>query len=303
MRRAPHQDNATLGITLVISAMFIFATQDALTKYLAASYSVPQILWIRFVFYALFALAFSARKKPLRDSLKSAVPVLQICRSLLIVAEIGLFIVAIRHMSLAEMHSLLATFQLMVTAIAAVFLREPVGIRRWAAVFVGFLGVLIILRPGVAALQPAALMALLTALMFAGYNVMTRLVARYDDSETSTVYMALIGALVLSVIGPFYWTPPTPTDWLLLLCLSCTAAAGHLCLIKALEAAPASTLQPFNYVLLVFATIIGYLVFDSLPDFWTVIGASIVVASGLYTIYRERTRGKKPLADPSTGIT
>ena len=89
----------------------------------------------------------------------------------------------------------------------------------------------------------------------------------------------------------------------MLLCLSCTAAAGHLCLIKALEAAPASTLQPFNYVLLVFATIIGYLVFDSLPDFWTVIGASIVVASGLYTIYRERTRGKKPLADPSTGIT
>ena len=290
MRRAPQQDNASVGIHLVVSAMFIFATQDAITKLLADSFDVPQILLVRFAFYALFAVAYSARKKPLREILKSEVPLLQIGRSLLILVEIGLFIVTIRFLSLAEIHALLATFPLMVTAIAAVFLREPVGIRRWAAVGAGFIGVLVILRPGVEALQPGALLALLTAFMFAGYNVMTRLVARHDDGETSTVYMALIGAVVMACIGPFYWRGPTMEEWLWLACLSCTATAGHFLLIKALEAAPASTLQPFNYTLLVFASIIGYLVFDNLPDIWTVVGATIVVSSGLYTIYRERQR-------------
>lgn len=176
MKSPDHQDNATLGITLVITAMFIFSLQDAITKTLAVTYSVPQILWIRYIFYIFFALAISARKKPLREALKSKTPWLQIFRSLLIVAEIGMFIVTIRYLSLAEMHALLATFPLMVTAIAALFLKEPVGIRRWGAVFVGFLGVLVILRPGLAAIQPAALLALVTALMFAAYNVMTRLV-------------------------------------------------------------------------------------------------------------------------------
>jgi drug/metabolite transporter (DMT)-like permease len=296
MKSPYHQDNATLGIALVITAMFIFSLQDAITKTLAVTYSVPQILWIRFVFYIFFALAISARKKPLRDSLKSEVPWLQIFRSLLIVAEFGMFIVTIRYLSLAEMHALLATFPLVVTAIAAVFLKEPVGIRRWGAVFVGFLGVLVILRPGLAAIQPAALLALVTALTFAAYNVMIRLVSRYDDGETSTVYMAVVGLVVMIAIGPFYWETATPSDWGWLLALSISAAIGHLLLIKALEAAPASTLQPFNYTLLVFATIVGYIFFDSLPDFWTVIGAMIVVASGMYTIYRERRRAptKKP---------
>lgn len=290
MKSPDHQDNATLGITLVITAMFIFSLQDAITKTLAVTYSVPQILWIRYIFYIFFALAISARKKPLREALKSKTPWLQIFRSLLIVAEIGMFIVTIRYLSLAEMHALLATFPLMVTAIAALFLKEPVGIRRWGAVFVGFLGVLVILRPGLAAIQPAALLALVTALMFAAYNVMTRLVSRYDDGETSTVYMAVVGVVVLTAIGPFYWETPSFSDWGWLLALSISAATGHLLLIKALEAAPASTLQPFNYTLLVFATVVGYIFFDSLPDFWTVIGAMIVVTSGLYTIYRERRR-------------
>ena len=290
MNTQPRQDNATLGITLVVSAMFIFATQDAITKTLAETYSAPQILWVRFVFYAAFALAFSMRKRPLKFCLKSNAPWLQVARSLLIVAEIAMFIISIRYLSLAEMHALLATFPLMVTAIAALFLGEPVGIRRWSAVFAGFVGVLIIIRPGIIDLKPGVLLALITALMFAGYNVMTRLVAKYDDGETSTVYMAVVGAVAMTVIGPFYWIPVPLMDWFWLICLSFTAAAGHFLLIKALEAAPASTLQPFNYTLLVFATVIGYIFFDNLPDVWTVMGASVVVGSGLYTIYRERRR-------------
>ncbi len=161
---------------------------------------------------------------------------------------------------------------------------------RWMAVLAGFIGVLIIIRPGLIAIQPGVFVALATALMFAGYNVLTRLVARYDDGETSTVYMALIGTAVLCCIGPFYWVPLPAWDWFLLICLSLNAACGHFLLIKALEAAPAATLQPFNYTLLVFATVIGYFVFDNLPDLWTVTGAAVIVISGLYTIYRERER-------------
>ena len=284
------QNNASLGISLIISAMFVFATQDAITKTLAASYSVPQILMIRFTVYLLFALAYSSRKKPLRHCLKSNAPFLQICRSLLIIAEIGFFIMSIRYLTLAEIHALVATFPLMVTAIAAVFLREPVGVRRWTAVCIGFIGVLVILRPGTEALKPAALLGLFTAFLFAAYNVMTRCVARYDDSETSTVYMAVIGFVIMAVAGPFYWTSPDATGWGLLLALSVTATAGHFLLIKALEAAPAATLQPFNYTLLVFAVFYGWAVFDNLPDFWTLAGAAIVVSSGLYVIYRERVR-------------
>lgn len=290
MRSAPHQDNSALGITFVLSAMFIFATQDAITKHLAGTYAAPQILWVRFAFYTLFALAYSARKKPLRYCLRSAVPWLQVARSLLIVAEIAVFIAAVRFLNLADIHALFATFPLMVTAIAAVFLGEKVGVRRWTAVFAGFVGVLIIVRPGFEEIKPGTLLALLTAFMFAVYNIMTRVVAHHDDSETTTVYMAVVGVACLSVLAPFYWVPPTPTDWAWLFCLSCTAAAGHFLLIKALEYAPASTLQPFNFTLLVFATFIGFVAFGTLPDFWTVVGAAVVVASGLYTIYRERVR-------------
>jgi len=170
------------------------------------------------------------------------------------------------------------------------FLREAVGFRRWAAVIVGFIGVLIILRPGLETLKPGALLALATAAMFAGYHVLTRLASAYDDSETSLVYMALTGAVVMTVIGPFFWVAPSLADWGWLFLLSCTAATGHILLIKALEAAPAAILQPFNYTMLVFATAIGYLVFGNLPDLWTIVGACVVVASGLYTIYRERVR-------------
>lgn len=268
--------------------MFVFATQDAITKILADHYAATQILWIRFAVFAGFALLYTTRKKPLRACLRSRIPWLQVGRSLLIVFEIGMFIMAIRYLSLVDIHALLATFPLMATAIAAIVLRERVGLRRWMAVAAGFIGVLIILRPGLGIVQPGAVLALMTAFLFASYQVVTRVVARYDDAETSTVYMALVGFAILSVITPFQWRPVPSEDWVLLIALSITATLGHMLLIKALEAAPASTLQPFNYTLLVFATIIGYLIFDTLPDVWTVIGAGIVVGSGLYTFLRER---------------
>jgi len=286
MANPPH-DHVTRGIVLAILAMMVFATQDAVTKYLAQSYSAPQIVWIRYLLFSVFALILATRQRPLRMVLSSRRPILQIVRSLIIVAEIAIFVVAVRVLPLADAHALLATTPLMVTALSALFLGEAVGIRRWAAVGMGFVGVLVILRPGLTVLQPGALLALGAAFLFAVYLVLTRVI-RTDDGETSLLYMALVGAAVMTLLGPAYWTWPTPAHWAWLVALSITSSLGHFLLIKALAAAPASTLQPFNYMLLVWATITGYVVFGHFPDAWTVTGAAIVVASGLYTILRER---------------
>jgi len=293
MSNTPKLDRPQLGIALIIFAMLVFALQDGITKHLATTYSAPQILWIRFSFFVVFALLYSMRTKPLMTCLTSNVPVLQIIRSLLIVAEIGFFILAVRHLPLAETHALFATFPLMATAIAALFLKEPVGIRRWSAIIIGLMGVIIILRPGAAVIAPAALIALLCAFMFAGYQVITRLVSKYDDSETSVTYMAVIGLIAMTALGPFFWKTPDAEGWKWLLLLALSAALGHFLLIKALEFAPASLLQPFNFTLLVFASTVGYFAFGDVPDMWTVLGAIVIVGSGIYTVHRERMRGTK----------
>jgi len=283
-------DNPTKGILMIVMAMFIFACQDTVTKQLAQTYDAPQILWVRFLFFGVFAVILSSWNQPLKQVVKAHRPWLQIVRSLLIVLEISAFVLAIRVLSLAETHALFASFPLMVTAMSALILRERVGIRRWAAVLVGFSGVLIILRPGFGVFQLESLIALSAALMFSIYHVLTRIVSRNDSSNTSMLYMAVIGAAIMTCIGPLYWIEPTPQAWRLLALLSLTGAVGHLLLIKALECAPASVLQPFNFTLLVWATLMGYIVFNNLPDMWTLIGGAVVVASGLYTIYRERQR-------------
>ncbi|HAE00013.1 MAG TPA: EamA/RhaT family transporter [Rhodospirillaceae bacterium] len=283
-------DNPTKGILMIVMAMFIFACQDTVTKQLAQSYDAPQILWVRFLFFGVFAVILSSWNQPLKQVVKAHRPWLQIVRSLLIVLEISAFVLALRILSLAETHALFASFPLMVTAMSALILREKVGIRRWAAVLVGFSGVLIILRPGFGVFQLESLIALSAALMFSIYHVLTRIVSRNDSTNTSMLYMAVIGAAIMTCIGPLYWIEPTPQAWRLLALLSLTGAVGHLLLIKALECAPASILQPFNFTLLVWATLMGYIVFNNLPDMWTLIGGAVVVASGLYTIYRERKR-------------
>ena len=283
-------DTVHKGILLLVFATFVFACQDAVTKHLAQTYATPQIIWIRYVFFAVFATIVAGWHVPIKQAVKSTRPVLQVIRSLVILVEIGTFVVAVRVLSLVEIHAIMASFPLIVTAMSAVFLKETVGIRRWAAVLVGFIGILVILRPGLGVFRVEALIALAAAFLFALYQVLTKVAGRTDKSSTSMLYMAVVGAAVLTAIGPFYWIEPTPEAWLWLGVLSVTGVIGHSSLIYALSLAPASSLQPFNYTLLLWATIVGYLVFDNLPDLWTIVGGAIVVASGLYTIYRERRR-------------
>ena len=281
-------DATTKAIIMLVVATLFFASQDALTKHLMQTLSAPQIVAVRFFFFALFALVWVARQTGIKTAFHSRRPGTQIFRGLLLSGEIILFAYAIQFLGLAEMHTLFACFPLFITALSVPLLGEAVGWRRWVAVFGGFIGTLVILRPGSAVFQPAAAIALGAALMFALYNILTRQVSRHDSFATSLVYLGVVGFIGAALIAPFYWQPLTTTDALWLLVISTTSIIGHLLLIKSLELAPAVILQPFNYFVLVWAIIIGFFLYDEVLSPATLLGAAIVVGSGVFIARREK---------------
>jgi drug/metabolite transporter (DMT)-like permease len=279
----------TAGIAWHVAGMILFASMDAVSKHLATGLPVVEILWVRYVFFFAFGLALALRLEGW-SAFRSNAPVLQIARGLALVTEIGLFTYAFRYLKLVDAHVMAAMTPLMVMALAVPMLKERVGLRRWAAVSVGFFGVLIILRPGIAAIAPIQIVPLAAAGCFALYLVLTRMAARRDSVDTSTLYTGLVGFVVLSFIAPVEWQSPTGPEWGFLLLASLLGIGAHVSVIKALSLSEASGLQPFNYTMLVWATLIGFLVFDDLPDNYTVLGAAIIVLSGLYAWRRERRR-------------
>lgn len=283
-------ETTSRGIAMMLLAMFIFACQDAVSKHLAATYAVPQIMMVRYLCFLAIALVLCQRTGGVRKALKARRPWLQVLRCVVMIGETALFVMVMRLLPLADAHAVLAIAPIIVTILSIPLLGEKVGIRRFMAVLVGFAGMMIILRPGAAALEPGALLALLCAFMFGLYIILTRKVSADDSAETSFLYLAGIGVIGTVALGPVYWVPPDAVGWGFLVLLACMAAFAHLLLMKALEVAPASLLQPLNYTLLVWATLVGFVVFGDFPDSWTITGAAVIVASGLYTIYRERKR-------------
>lgn len=280
------------GIFVVLLAMFFFAGMDAINKHLSQTYAITQILWIRYVFFTVFALIVAHRGIGIRAALRTPRPVLQVVRSLVLIGEMGLFILTLRYLPMADVHAIAAVTPLIVTALSVPVLGERVGIRRWLAVLVGFAGVIIIVRPGFQEIGWANIMVLVASVCYAFYQVMTRIVSRTDTAETTLLYSAIIGCIAATFVGPLYWEWPTPTAWVWLTIAALMGSLAHFCLIAATGMAPPARLQPFTYALMVFATILGFLVFDQFPDVYTATGALIVVASGLYTFYREQVRAR-----------
>ena len=280
-------DPARAGILLVIAASFCFASMDAMSKILAQDHAILQILWFRYMVFTVFALAI-ARRRGVRRTLISQRPWLQAFRALLLVVENAVFVLAFRYLPLADVHALGASAPLMVVALSVVLLGETVGIRRWSAVLVGFVGVLIIIRPGLQEIEWPLLIPLVGALMWALYQILVRLCSRTDGSDTTLLWSALVGLAATSVTGPFVWVPPDREAWVLLVVLAVAGSLAHYALIKGLQLAEASAVQPYTYTLLVFAAFWGLAVFGDIPDTWTILGATIIVGSGLYTWYRER---------------
>ena len=275
------------GILWQIIGMLFFGSMDAVSKHLTSSLPVIEILWVRYLFFALFGFLLAVHYSGLRG-LRTSIPFLQIARGLALVFEIVLFTYAFRYLPLADAHVMAASVPLIVLALAVPILKERVGHRRWFAVILGFLGVLIILRPGFGNWQPILFLPLLGAFGFAVYLVLTRIAAKFDTIGTSAFYTGLVGLSVLTIFLPLEWKTPTIEEWGGLLLASVLGLCGHISVIKALSIAEASVLQPFFYVVLVWATFLGFIIFDDIPDFITIIGACIIVGSGLYAWYRER---------------
>ncbi|AVZ17449.1 DMT family transporter [Pseudomonas aeruginosa] len=275
-------DKTRRGVFFCLLAMLVFASQDGITKYLVKDFSIAQLVMMRYWVFLLVSVGFAVWKSSLRTAVRSSLPWTQILRSLLAVGESALFGWGLHYLGLAESHALLAIFPLITLALARAFLGETVGLRHWIAAMVGFSGTLVILRPGFGVFDSAALIPLLAAFTFAVYNLLSRKTSQTDSFSTNMLYMALVGAIASTCFGIPAWLPPSPKEWVLLSALSVAGMIGHLLLIKALEYAPAALLQPFNYSLLVFATLVGLIVFGEFPDIWTLTGAALVLAGGMY---------------------
>ncbi|WP_447785129.1 DMT family transporter [Pseudomonas germanica] len=273
-----------LGILLCLLSMLVFAGQDGITKVLVRDLPVTQLVMVRYWVFLAFAIGYCACQGGVRQAWQSEHPLLQVIRALIGVADIALFALGLRYLGLAEMHALYAVFPLMTLALAGAFLKEFIGLRRWLAAAVGFTGTLVILRPGSGVFELSALIPLLAALGFALFGVLTRRISRDDSFATNMLYMGLVGAITFTLIGLPGWVAPSSTEWVLLGVVSITGVLAQLLLIQAFRYATASTLQPFNYSLLVFATFIGLFVFDELPDVWTMVGACMIIAAGTYAV-------------------
>ena len=277
-----------LGLVLMGLGMFLFSAVDTMAKFLTDDLHPWQIVWTRqlgLLVAALVLLAISGRALLKTQHLK-----LQIARGLVAVCSASAFIFALRHVALADAVAISFVAPFMVTLMASFILREPVGLRRWIAVTLGFVGTLIILRPGMGVIHPSAILVIVAAFFFACRQIISRAIADTDATGTTVFYTAIIGVAVLSLPLPFVWvTPSSQTVWILL-ALAALAAVAEIFVIKALEVAMAVVVAPVHYTLILWGTLYGWLVFGQLPDLWTWVGAAIVVATGLYTLRREYIR-------------
>ena len=280
MKQAQHGRAALLTCL----AMAGFASMDAMSKFLVRDYPIVQTLWIRYIIFTGFALTVAWPK----ISLRSARPWLQAGRGALALVENGVFVLAFAFLPLADTHAIAATSPLLVVALSVIFLGERAGLHRWLAVVVAFVGVLLIVRPGFQTLSWPLAIPLTGALLWAIYQILTRLVAGSDRSETTLLWTALSGLIGTSVLVPWFWVTPSPSAWVLLGCVGLLGSLSHYAVIAALNRAEAGAVQPYAYTLLLWATMLGFAVFGDLPDAWTLAGATAVVLSGLYTWNRDR---------------
>ncbi len=283
--------NIRLGIWLMVATTFVFSVQDGVSRHLAGQYNTYMVVMIRYWFFAAFVIAIAARSNGgLRKAVHSRKPLLQAFRGLLLVAEICVTVQSFVLLGLTETHAIFISYPLLIAALSGPILGETVGWRRWVAVAIGFVGVLIILQPGLTVFQPAAIIPLIAAFMFALYGLLTRYVARYDSTATSFFWTGTVGAIGVTAVGLWFWEPMSGADWIWMGALCLLAVLGHWLLIKCYEVAEASAVQPFAYLQLVFASSIGIFFFNETLRWNVALGGAVVVLAGLFTLWRSRTK-------------
>ncbi len=284
-------ENPRIGIPLMIATTFVFAMQDGISRHLAGEYNVLMVVMIRYWFFAAFVITIATRQAGgVAAAARTSQPVLQAFRGILLATEICVMVGAFVLLGLVEAHAIFTCYPLLVAALSGPILGEKVGWRRWTAIGIGFIGVLVILQPGITVFSPYALVPLCSAFLFALYNLLTRYAARKDRAATSFFWTGTMGALLMTCVGVWFWEPMSGRDWLWMSLLCVTGASGHFLLIKTYEYAEASTVQPFAYLQLVFAAALGLTVFGEALSTNVVVGASIVICAGLFTLWRTKAR-------------
>lgn len=281
------------GLVLMILTTIIFASQDGITKHLTGNYPVAMVVMLRFWFFGAAALAIAARRAGgLRAVAVTAHPWLQAMRGVVVVTQICVSGYAFANLGLIETHAVMVCGPLIIAALSGPVLGEKVGWRRWTAIAVGACGVLIILRPDTTVFTPLSLLPLGAAGLWSIYVLMTRYVSGQDSSMTSFLWTGVAGAVAITVPGLWVWAPMTPEDWGWMLALCCTSVVGHYLLIQAYDLAEASALQPLTYLQLVFISFFGVYLFGEVLRPNVIIGATVVVAAGLFTLWRQQVRAR-----------
>ena len=271
--------------------MFVFSLVDATAKFLTDSLHPLQIVWSRQLGLLICVIVYIAIRGT--AVLRTSHPRLQITRGVLAAGSASLFVTAVAYVPLADAAAVAFVAPFFVTLIGAMALREPVGPRRWAAVALGFLGTMIVIRPGTGAIHPAVFLVVVSALFFALRQILSRVLGPTDGVATTVAYTAIAGSAVLTIPLPFVWqTPEAGWQILLLILLGTLAAVGEFCIVKALDLAQAVAAAPLQYTLIIWSSAWGFLVFGDIPDLWTWVGAAIIAGSGLYTVWREAQAGK-----------
>ena len=274
----------SLGMLFAVMSYFSFSLLDAIQKTAIIYHSVFQLLFVKYCFVLLLSIFESQRKKNY-TFYKSGNLKIQLLRSVLSIIESACFILSFRYLSLADAHSIASLTPVLVVALSAIILREHVSLKTWIAIFIGFIGVLIIMRPGLSIFDPKSLIPLAGAFFLSIYQIVTRKASETDSNETSLFYTSIIGIILMGVIGYNFWQPLMDQSIIFFIAIGIFFSLGLYFQIIALSMARAGIIQPFHYTLIFWAIILGYIFYDDFPDIPTLIGAMVITISGIYTLY------------------
>ena len=282
------QNNVLYGISLMVITTFMFSSMDGFSRYLAENNNVFTLVTMRYWFIALvIIISCLFIKNPISEILKTNQPYIQFSRGVILSLNNCLVVYTFTLLGLVETHAIIACYPLIVAGLSVPFLGEKFGWRRWLAIFIGFIGVIIILRPTTNVISEGSVFAIIGAIMFAVYLILTRYVSKSDTSVTSFFWTGIGGTVTMTIISLFIWDNILREDylWLFIMCL--LSATSHFMMVKTLQVAEASVVQPFSYLQLVFGSIIGVTIFSESIDFMIIVGSLIVIGSGLFTTWRE----------------
>ncbi|MGI9476950.1 MAG: DMT family transporter [Hyphomicrobiaceae bacterium] len=286
----------SVSVLYLLAAVGLISLVDTICKFYTDQLHAVMLVWGYFVSMTVLVLAHFAARRQLAF-LRSGRPMLQLARAGFLVSSISSLFVSLTYLPIAEATAIGFTGPLFITALSVPLLGERVGWHRWLAVIIGLAGVLVIVRPGGSVWHWSAAMALLGAVCFAFFQLITRRLAGEEPHQTTLLYTSIGGTAWSSLIVPFFWTTPTTGHVAMFLVIGAMGASAHFCMIQAFSKTEASLLAPFNYSKLIWVAILGYLVFDDVPGLDTLVGSAVIAAAGLYVIHREGRPAKDHLPD------